>query len=408
MARIGGGGWISGLACAAIVGVSLGAFNAALIYYFRIVSIVVTIATFNIFFGMLMFLTRGVSIYNLPNWWIDRTVLFEFQQANGNWAELTLPVAIMAICVLATWILIRHTSTGRQLYAFGDNAEGARRLGINIGAMHFIAYGWQASWRHRGAVQVHYAQEVVPNALVGRELDVLAAVVLGGARLGGGQGDGSRLYLGVFLVSITQNGLNLLGISPYAFKMIVGAIILIAISLSSSPSHPVLGRIATTGASMTRSLPRSESPDRSWLSRLGARVGGENIGLLLAFVAVVLLFASLSPRFLSTATFESVAFQLPELGLLTLAMLMPIVSRRHQSCHYLHRQHLRPDPCLGAARQWRTECGHRSVRARFDPRLRSGHRKRPDHGAGDSLYRRASHPGVAFHDDLPARPRRIP
>jgi simple sugar transport system permease protein len=235
MAKIGGGGWISGLACAAIVGIGLGAFNAALIYYFRIVSIVVTIATFNIFFGILMFLTRGVSIYNLPNWWIDRTVLFEFQQANGNWAELTLPVAIMAICVAATWILIRHTSTGRQLYAFGDNAEGARRLGINLAAMHFVAYGWLGLMAGiAGLVQVHYAQEVVPNALVGRELDVLAAVVLGGARLGGGRGTVLGCVLGVFLVSITQNGLNLLGISPYAFKMIVGAIILVAISLSSA------------------------------------------------------------------------------------------------------------------------------------------------------------------------------
>ena len=94
---------------AAVVGIALGAVNAALIYYFRIISIVVTIATFNIFFGLLMFFTRGVSIYNLPDWWTHRTVLFEFQQANGTWAELTLPVLIMAVCVFATWVLIRHT-----------------------------------------------------------------------------------------------------------------------------------------------------------------------------------------------------------------------------------------------------------------------------------------------------------
>ena len=124
-----------------------------------------------------MFFTHGVSIYNLPEWWTRRTVLIEFQQANGTWAELTLPVLIMAICVLATWVLIRYTTTGRQLYAFGDNPEGARRLGINIAAMHFIAFGWLGMMAGIGGiVQVHYAQEVVPNALVGRELDVLAAV----------------------------------------------------------------------------------------------------------------------------------------------------------------------------------------------------------------------------------------
>ena len=232
--RMGGGDWAIGLVLASVVGIALGAVNASLIYFFRIISIVVTIATFNVFFGVLMFVTRGVSIYLLPEWWTHRIVLFGFQQANGMWAELTLPVLIMAVCVFASWILIRHTTTGRQLYAFGDNPEGARRLGINIAAMHFIPYCWLGMMAGIGGlVQVHYTQEVVPNALIGRELDVLAAVVLGGARLGGGRGTVLGCVLGVFLVSVTQNGLNLLGISPYAFKMIVGAIILIAITLSS-------------------------------------------------------------------------------------------------------------------------------------------------------------------------------
>ncbi|MEO6607471.1 MAG: ABC transporter permease [Aestuariivirga sp.] len=233
---IGGGNWFSGLIIAGTIGCALGAINAALIYYFRIISIVVTIATFNVFFGLLMFFTHGVSIYLLPEWWTHRTVLFQYQEANGTWAELTLPVLIMAACALATWFLVRHTTTGRQLYAFGDNPEGAKRLGINIAAMHFIAYGWLGIMAGIGGlVQVHYAQEVVPNALIGRELDVLAAVVLGGARLGGGRGTVLGCVLGVFLVSVTQNGLNLLGVSPYAFKMIIGAIILIAISLSNAP-----------------------------------------------------------------------------------------------------------------------------------------------------------------------------
>ena len=242
--RIGGGNWFVGLALAGIAGVLLGSINAALIHYFRIISIVVTIATFNIFFGLLMFFTRGVSIYTLPQWWTQRTVLFEFQQANGTWAGLTLPVLIMAICVIATWLLIRHSTTGRQLYAFGDNPEGARRLGINIAAMHFIAYGWLGLMAGIGGlVQVHYAQEVVPNALIGRELDVLAAVVLGGARLGGGKGTVLGSMLGVFLVSVTQNGLNLLGVSPFAFKMIIGAIILIAITLSNAPLTRIVAEL---------------------------------------------------------------------------------------------------------------------------------------------------------------------
>jgi len=239
----GGGDWAFGFVAAAAFGLMLGAFNAALIYHFRIISIVVTIATFNLFFGGLMFMTGGVSLYDLPDWLADRVVLLHLETASGG-AELTLPVAVMAICVAATWLLLRRTTTGRQLYAMGDNPEGARRVGINIGAMHYLAFGWLGMMAGiAGLMQAHYAQEVVPNALYGRELDVLAAVVLGGARLGGGKGTILGAILGILLVAITQNGLNLLGITPYAFKMIIGAIILIAITLSSDGVAKLIGSL---------------------------------------------------------------------------------------------------------------------------------------------------------------------
>ena len=233
-AAIGGGNWAVGFAVAALLGASLGFVNAALIHYFRIVSIVVTIATFNVFFGLLMFFTSGRDIYDLPGWWTERIIVWERQSADGAWAELTLPVAVMLGAMAATWLLIRSTTTGRQLYAFGDNPEGARRLGIGIAAMQFIAFGWMGAMAGiAGLMQVNIAREVVPNALIGRELDVLAAVVLGGARLGGGRGSVLGCVLGVLLVAIIQNGLNLLGVSPYAFKMVVGAFILFAISTSN-------------------------------------------------------------------------------------------------------------------------------------------------------------------------------
>ncbi|SJZ73850.1 ABC transporter permease [Consotaella salsifontis] len=229
---MGGGNWALGFALAIVIGFGLGALNAALIYHFRIISIIVTIATFNLFFGLLMFFTSGVSIYDLPDWLSRRVILFEHETSVG-WAEITLPVLVMAVVVFATWLLLRRLTVGRQLFAMGDNTEGARRLGINLGAMHYLAYGWLGGCAGlAGLMQAHYAQEVVPNALYGRELEVLAAVVLGGARLGGGRGTLLGAILGLMLISITQNGLNLLGISPYAFRMIVGFIILVAISLS--------------------------------------------------------------------------------------------------------------------------------------------------------------------------------
>lgn len=231
---LGGGNWAIGFVVAGVLGIGLGFVNATLIHYFRIITIVVTIATFNAFFGLLMFITSGRYLYNLPDWWTSRIIIFEKQTASGTWAELTLPVAVMLGCMFATWVLINRTTIGRQLFAFGDNPEGARRIGINIAMMQFIAFGWMGMMAGIGGLmQVNIVQEVVPNALIGRELDVLAAVVLGGARLGGGRGSVFGCFLGVLLVAVTQNGLNLLGVSPFAFKMVVGAIILIAISMSN-------------------------------------------------------------------------------------------------------------------------------------------------------------------------------
>jgi len=231
---IGGGNWVIGFLLAASLGFALGAFNAALIHVFNIISIVVTIATFNIYFGLLMFATNGVGLYDLPDWWTDRIVFFQHQMAGGAWVGVSLPAAVMIVAVAGTWALLRFTSTGRQLYAFGDNPEGARRVGISVLAMRFIAFGWMGAMAGiAGLMQVNIVQEAVPSALVGRELDVLAAVVLGGARLGGGRGSVAGCLLGVLLVAVIQNGLNLLGVSPYAFKMIIGLFILVAISMSN-------------------------------------------------------------------------------------------------------------------------------------------------------------------------------
>ena len=243
ISALGGGDWALGFVIAGLFGTLIGCLNAFFIYQFRIVSIVVTIATFNLYFGLLMFFSGGVSIYDLPDWLTTRVTILSVQTASGR-AELTTLVLVMAVCVFATWVLLRRTSTGRQLYAMGDNSEGARRVGISIGAMHYLAFGWLGLMAGiAGLMQAHYAQEVVPNALYGRELDVLAAVVLGGARLGGGRGTILGVFLGIVLVAITQNGLNLLGISPYAFKMIIGAIILVAITLSSEGAAKLLGSL---------------------------------------------------------------------------------------------------------------------------------------------------------------------
>ena len=131
---VGGGNWLFGLLSAGAFGIALGCINASLIAGFRIISIVATIATFNAFFGLLMFTTSGKSIYDLPDWWTDRIAVASL----GAGGALTLPVAGMIAAMAATWFLISRTTTGRQIYAFGDNPEGARRAGVATVKIQFM------------------------------------------------------------------------------------------------------------------------------------------------------------------------------------------------------------------------------------------------------------------------------
>ena len=233
VSKMGGGNWITGIILAMLVGMSLGLFNAFLIHRLRIVSIIATIGTFNLFFGMLLYITKGRSIYNIPEWLDERVIILSVGSERMT-ATLYLPVLVMICIVLITWLLLSKMGLGRQIYGFGSNPEAAHRSGVKTSIIQAFVYGWLGLCAGIGGLmQVHMVREVVPNALYGRELDVLAAVVLGGAALGGGRGSVLGAVLGVLLLAVVQNGLNLLGITPFAFKAIVGAIILLSITFTN-------------------------------------------------------------------------------------------------------------------------------------------------------------------------------
>ena len=221
-----------------LVGLGLGCLNAALIHYLRVTSIIITIATMSVYFALLMWVTGGKSIYALPDWWSSRVVLWQTETANGDLVRITLPFLIAALAVLLTWLLMTRSAAGRQLTAMGGNPEAARRLGVNLAAMHFLAYGYLGLMAGvAGLLQAHRVGEAVPNAMYGNELNVLAAAVLGGASLSGGIGTVGGVLLGILLLAILQNGLNLLGVSPYFFQIVIGLVILVSTSITGLASR---------------------------------------------------------------------------------------------------------------------------------------------------------------------------
>jgi simple sugar transport system permease protein len=221
------------------IGVALGCLNAAIIHYLRITSIIVTIATQSLFFALLMYWTGGKLIPVLPDWWSDRIVFFQTEAADGSLIRITLPIVVAAGAVAVTWLLMNRLSAGRQLYCMGGNPEAARRLGIDIARMHFLAYGFLGLMAGlAGLVQAHRVGQSVPNAMVGQELNVVAAAVLGGASLNGGIGTVRGVLLGLLLLAILQNGLNLLGWSSYFFPVVIGLVILVSTSITGLAGRP--------------------------------------------------------------------------------------------------------------------------------------------------------------------------
>jgi simple sugar transport system permease protein len=240
-----GGNWPVAFVLAGAMGIALGAVNAVLVHYLRVSSVIITIATLNVYFGLLIFATRGEYIYEFPEWFSAGVSLFEFTDADDNYYSLSLQIVVLVLTFVLTWFLLNRTTLGRQIYALGSNIEGAKRVGFNLLWLRLFAYGYLGLVTGVASViQAQLAQSIAPTILVGKELDVLAAVVLGGASLTGGVGTVGGTLLGIALLAMLQNGLILLGVSSYWSTAFTGAVILISVSATAFSGRLVKVRSA--------------------------------------------------------------------------------------------------------------------------------------------------------------------
>jgi len=224
-------------------GVILGSFNAFIIYYFKAPALIVTIATLNIFYGFIILVTKGRWIYNFPTWFREARNIYEFTSGNGTEYAIALPVLLLLLVFIITYIILNYSFLGRKIFTFGGNREAARRMGFNLFHMTIFVYAFMGLLAGVGAIShVLIVQTVQANAIVGRELEVIAAVVLGGASLAGGKGTVLGTILGVTLIAIMWNGLILMGISSYWHQVLIGLIIVISvISSAYSSRKSILG-----------------------------------------------------------------------------------------------------------------------------------------------------------------------
>lgn len=219
------------LAC--LIGALFGLVNATLVSLLRLPSLIVTLGTLTLFRGGLLAFVGTERIRVLP------AQMGEFASAqlftvtsSGRQASLHLAVLTFAVlAVLLEWAL-RSTTWGRSLYAVGDNEDAARRLGVAVTRVRFSAFvvaGILAGLAGLFSAALNRAAD--PFTIVGMEMEVLAAVVLGGAAVTGGRGSVLGTVLGVLLITIVGASLVLVGIPTAWRQAFVGLFLLLGVGI---------------------------------------------------------------------------------------------------------------------------------------------------------------------------------
>ncbi len=219
-----GGNILFALLVGCVSGIALGLVNGFFIAKLRIPAIVVTLGTLNIFRGAELYVTGGSWITGLPEGFI------EF----GKFKFLGIPVQTLVWLVVGvmTYLILNYTKTGRGVYAIGGNIDAAKRVGYHPDRIQLFVWGYLgltvgiASVMHTSIVR-----HVDPNAFSSFELIVIAACVLGGANIFGGEGSILGTFLGVFILAVIENGLIMARVSSYGHQVFVGAVILVAVSI---------------------------------------------------------------------------------------------------------------------------------------------------------------------------------
>lgn len=206
------------------VGALAGALSGGLIVAFGIPPFIATLAMMLVAGGAASILAEGQSVYQLPDafTWL------------GRHADLGLPNAVLLVLVLyaAAQVVMTRMTLGRWLFAVGGNREAARLSGVPVAATLLAAYVLSGALAGLGGVvMASQLKSGSPNFGQMYELYVIAAVVVGGTSLAGGEGSMVGTLVGALIIAVIQNGMNLVGIESYTQRVVLGTVILAAVLL---------------------------------------------------------------------------------------------------------------------------------------------------------------------------------
>ena len=207
-----------------LVGALCGWVNGLLVTRAKLPAFIATLSMMTIARGLANIITDGRQIVGYPDW-------FDSFATRRYFGFLSMTVALAVLLVIASWIFLRYRAAGRSLYAIGGSAEVARLAGLRV--RQTTTWVYVASGVLSGLAGIVLASRLdssQPSAGLGYELDAIAAVVIGGASLSGGVGGIGGTVVGVLIIGVLHNGLNLTGVSPFIQQVVIGVVIALAVS----------------------------------------------------------------------------------------------------------------------------------------------------------------------------------
>lgn len=223
-------GGVGGVLVALAVGVLVGSFNGASATVLRLTPFIATLATLAMARGLTQQVSQGQTIFGFPP-------SFTFL-GNGSIAGLQAPVVVTVLVFLIGHLLLTRTTFGHQVYALGGNREAARLAGIPVRQVEFAVYALAGLCAGLAAVVLTgRLNSALASGATGLELQVIAAVVIGGTSLFGGRGSLAGTFLGVLLIGVIVNGLTLLNVNPFWQQFVQGAVIFVAVLLDALNSR---------------------------------------------------------------------------------------------------------------------------------------------------------------------------
>jgi len=214
--------WLSIIA-AVLVGGLCGLASGLGVTLTKLPPFIATLAMLSIARGTANVITDGQQIVGYPDW-------FTALSTERHFGFLTITALVLIVLLVLGWAFLRYRPGGRAVYAVGGSAEVARLAGIKVKRVTtgvYVLSGLLAGLA--GVVLAARLDSSQPSAAVGLELDVIAAVVIGGASLSGGVGRVPGTVVGVLIIGVLRNGLNLLSVSPFVQQIVIGVVIALAV-----------------------------------------------------------------------------------------------------------------------------------------------------------------------------------